>query len=79
VGTWTRSDRYSAYFRRRREIAALTDGSAVLDGAEHRWSMVGLYRIEHGLIEACWLLPLDQAAFDRAWSGLSASRARDPS
>ncbi len=63
----------------------LTDGSAILDGIEHRWSTVGLYRIHRGLIAACWLLPLDQAAFDRAWSGSSsepagaaASRRRDP-
>ena len=59
-------------------VAALTDGSAICDGAEHRWSTLGLHSIEHGLIAACWLLPLDQAAFDRAWSGPSASRARDP-
>ncbi len=70
----------------------LTDGTAVLGGREHRWSTVGLYRIERGLIAACWLLPVDQAAFDRAWSGGSgqpshgaaepaggvASRRRDP-
>jgi predicted kinase/ketosteroid isomerase-like protein len=54
-------------------VAVLTDGSAILDGREHRWSTVGLYRIEHGLIAACWLLPLDQAAFDRAWSGGAAA------
>jgi predicted kinase/ketosteroid isomerase-like protein len=59
-------------------VAVLTDGSAVLDGAEHRWSTVGLYRIERGLIAACWLLPLDQEAFDRAWAGASEGSVRDP-
>lgn len=49
-------------------IASLTDGSAVLDGVEHRWSTVGLYLIRDGLIAACWLLSLDQAQFDRVWS-----------
>jgi predicted kinase/ketosteroid isomerase-like protein len=50
-------------------FAVVTDGTAILGGSEHRWSTVGLYRIERGLIAACWLLPLDQPAFDRAWSG----------
>jgi predicted kinase/ketosteroid isomerase-like protein len=66
-------------------VAVLTDGSAVLAGTEHRWSTVGLYRIQRGLIAACWLLPLDQEAFDRAWSsgsvepaGAVAGSRRDP-
>lgn len=49
-------------------LAVVTDGTAVLEGAEHRWSTVGLYRTRNGKISACWLLPLDQEAFDRAWS-----------
>lgn len=57
-------------------IAALTDGSAQLGGVDHRWSTVGLYRIRHGLIAACWLLPLDGDAFDIAWSG--ADRPAEP-
>jgi adenylate kinase family enzyme/ketosteroid isomerase-like protein len=60
-------------------VAVLTDGTATLDDIEHRWSTVGVYRIRRGLIVACWLLPLDQAAFDRAWSGeAGAKRRRDP-
>lgn len=50
-------------------VAVLTDGCAEIGGAEHRWSTVGLYRIFGERIAACWLLPLDQSAFDRAWSG----------
>jgi ketosteroid isomerase-like protein len=49
-------------------VAVLTDGTALIDGAEHRWSTVGLYRFRDGLVAACWLLPLDPKAFDRIWS-----------
>ena len=49
-------------------VAALTDGTAVRHGTEHRWSTVGLYEIAGGRIAACWLLALDQAAFDAIWS-----------
>jgi catechol 2,3-dioxygenase-like lactoylglutathione lyase family enzyme/ketosteroid isomerase-like protein len=49
-------------------LAALTDGSATIAGVEHHWSTVGLYRVRQERIAACWLLPLDQAAFDRAWA-----------
>lgn len=49
-------------------VAALTDGSAVLGGAEEHWSTVGLYRLRGDLIAACWLLPLDAQQFDRIWS-----------
>jgi ketosteroid isomerase-like protein len=48
-------------------LASLTDGTATIDGTEHRWSTVGLYRVRAERIAACWLLPLDQAAFDRVW------------
>jgi ketosteroid isomerase-like protein len=49
-------------------VAVLTDGTAVIDGAEHRWSTVGLYRFRGERLAACWLLPLDPAAFDRIWA-----------
>jgi hypothetical protein len=49
-------------------IASLTDGTATIGGAEQRWSTIGLYRIDGDRIAACWLLALDQAAFDRVWS-----------
>jgi uncharacterized protein len=52
----------------REHLAVLTDGTAVLNGRNWRWSTVGLYRITNRRISACWLLPLDPAAFDRAWS-----------
>lgn len=52
----------------REHLAVLTDGTAALDGTEHRWSTVGLYRVRNRQISACWFLPMDPAAFDRAWS-----------
>jgi ketosteroid isomerase-like protein len=52
-----------------RRVAALTDGTATVGGREHEWSTVGLYEVtEDGRISACWLLPLDQHAFDAVWS-----------
>jgi len=49
-------------------VASLTDATASLEGRERRWSTVGLYRFNRGQVEACWLLPLDAAAFDRIWT-----------
>lgn len=50
-------------------VAALTDGFAKFSGVERRWSTVGLYEIADQQITACWLLPLDQRAFDLVWGG----------
>ena len=49
-------------------VAVLTDGTAVIGGVERRWSTVGLYELREGRVAACWLLPLDAAAFDAAWA-----------
>jgi ketosteroid isomerase-like protein len=49
-------------------LAALTDGLATIGGVEHRWSTVGLYDVVDRQIARCWLLPLDQSAFDAIWS-----------
>lgn len=50
-------------------VCALTDGTATIAGHDHRWSTVGLYSMaQSGQIRACWLLALDQAAFDAVWS-----------
>lgn len=68
-----RRDRAAGTFRMHRRdvlvgrphIAALTDGTAFIAGAQHVWSTVGLYEVnQQDRISACWLLPLDQAAFD---------------
>ena len=49
-------------------LAALVDGAVTIRGADHRWSTVGLYDVIDGQIAACWLLALDQRAFDEIWS-----------
>jgi ketosteroid isomerase-like protein len=49
-------------------LAALTDGFATIRDVAHRWSTVGLYDVIGRQIAACWLLPLDQRAFDAIWS-----------
>ena len=49
-------------------VAALTDGLVTIRGVDHRWSTVGLYDVTDRQIAACWLLPLDQRAFDAIWS-----------
>jgi hypothetical protein len=49
-------------------VAALTDGFATIGDVDHRWSTVGLYDVIGRQIAACWLLPLDQRAFDEIWS-----------
>lgn len=49
-------------------VGVLTDGTAVIDGVDRHWSTLGLYRIAGGRIAECWLLPLDQRAFDAVWA-----------
>jgi ketosteroid isomerase-like protein len=48
-------------------LAALVDGFATIRDVDHRWSTVGLYDVLDQQITACWLLPLDQHAFDAIW------------
>lgn len=48
-------------------VAVLTDGIATIYGREHRWSTVGLYRLEGERVAECHLLPLDPKAFDAIW------------
>ena len=55
-------------------MAVLTDGTATINGADRRWSTVGLYRLEDGQVAECWLLPLDQAEFDDIWTPRRLSR-----
>jgi ketosteroid isomerase-like protein len=49
-------------------VAVLADGFATIRDVNHRWSTVGLYDVLDQQIAACWLLPLDQPAFDAIWS-----------
>jgi uncharacterized protein len=48
-------------------FAALTDGSAIIDGKIREWSTVGLYRLRAELLAECRLIPFDQAQFDAIW------------
>ena len=50
-------------------VAVLTDGTAMLDGVEHRWSTLGLYLLRGDRVGGCRLLALDQSTFDRVWKG----------
>lgn len=60
-------------------VASLTDGTATIAGEEHRWSTIGLYRLRSGRLAACWLLPLDQRAFDAIWADRDPGQARSRS
>lgn len=50
-------------------VAALTDGTARVNGENRLWSTVGLYRFQARKLIDCRLLPLDADEFDRIWSG----------
>jgi ketosteroid isomerase-like protein len=49
-------------------IAALVDGRATVGRIAREWSTVGLYDVVGEKIAACWLLALDQRAFDVIWT-----------
>ena len=49
-------------------VVELADGTATLGGEEAAWRTTGVYRIAGGRIAEAWLVPLDLAAFDAAWS-----------
>ncbi|MBV9000868.1 MAG: RNA 2',3'-cyclic phosphodiesterase [Solirubrobacterales bacterium] len=49
-------------------VVQLAGGRAVRGGEEVTWETVGVFRVAGGRIAECWLIPFDQAAFDRIWS-----------
>ena len=50
-------------------LVQLADGRAALGGGEDVvWRTAGVYRVARGRIAEAWLVPLDQAEFDRAWA-----------
>lgn len=55
-------------------VASRTDGTATIDGIEHSWSTLGLYRVNDTHILECWLLPLDPAEFDAIWNPTTTGR-----
>ncbi|MBV9334296.1 MAG: RNA 2',3'-cyclic phosphodiesterase [Solirubrobacterales bacterium] len=49
-------------------VVQLAGGRAVRRGEEVSWETVGVFRVAGGRIAEGWLIPFDQAAFDRIWS-----------
>jgi RNA 2',3'-cyclic 3'-phosphodiesterase len=49
-------------------VVQLAGGRAVRDGVAVEWETVGVFRVLEGRIAECWLIPFDQAGFDRIWS-----------
>ena len=49
-------------------VAEFAGGRATLGGSEATWETVGVYRFRDGLLAEAWLVPLELAAFDAAWS-----------
>jgi RNA 2',3'-cyclic 3'-phosphodiesterase len=49
-------------------VVQLAGGSCVRGGQELRWETVGVFRVADGRVKECWLVPFDQAEFDRIWS-----------
>jgi ketosteroid isomerase-like protein len=48
-------------------VVTRADGAAMLDGSQAAWQTVGIYRVADGRVAECWMVPLDQAAFDEIW------------
>jgi ketosteroid isomerase-like protein len=51
----------------------LAGGQLERNGQTVAWEIVGVFRLDAGMIAECWVLPYDQQAFDEIWS--SAVRA----
>ena len=49
-------------------VVQIAGGTAELGGQSRTWETVGIFRVVGGRIAEGWLVPLDQAAFDRIWS-----------
>jgi YbgC/YbaW family acyl-CoA thioester hydrolase len=49
-------------------FASVATGTAVIGDREQTWDTIGLYRRRGNQISECFLIPLDQQAFDRVWT-----------
>jgi len=49
-------------------VVQLADGRAALGGEQTVWRTAGVYRVADGKIAEAWLVPLEAAAFERAWA-----------
>ena len=45
----------------------LASGECTRHGRRDRWRTVSVFRLEADLIAECWVMPYDQALFDRIW------------
>jgi ketosteroid isomerase-like protein len=59
-------------------VAALTDGTVIVEGVTRKWSTVGLYRFRAERVAACWLLPLDPREFDFIWTACFRASSEPP-
>jgi ketosteroid isomerase-like protein len=57
-------------------VVQLADGSVDLGGEEVSWRTAGVYRVAGGKIAEAWLVPLDAAAFDDAWTRIGEASDR---
>ena len=57
-------------------LVQLADGSVTSNGEEIAWRTAGVYRVAGGRIAEAWLVPLEAAAFDEAWTRIAASGAQ---
>jgi limonene-1,2-epoxide hydrolase len=48
-------------------VVTRADGAAVVDGELAAWRTIGIYRLAGDRVAECWMVPLDQGAFDRVW------------
>lgn len=48
-------------------VVTRADGAAMLNGSQAAWQTVGIYRVADGRVAECWMVPLDQTAFDEVW------------
>lgn len=51
-----------------KHLVQLTTGRANCDRRDYEWDALGPFRVEHGLIAECRLVPVDLYRFDEAWS-----------
>ncbi len=52
-------------------------GVAELDGLTREWETIGVYRVTRDAVAECWLVPVDQALFDHAWSASTQELGHD--
>ena len=46
----------------------LATGECSRGGELLQWRTVSIFRVEHGRIAECWVIPYDQALYDRIWT-----------